>query len=322
MARHQRRTGFAALISLFVFVAFVNAVDFTFCAKTSPSSTPNDEQFQTNGLCSDNCGPKGFAYAVTNYRNCWCTNDAPKQSDKISRSSCSQGCPGFPDELCGGSNAYSWIQLKGPAQSPSITPSPSSTSSPSSSRRPSPSSSTASSPSSSSSSSSPKTSQVATTDTNGQVSTVIITYYPSSTSDHSSGGSDGNSGGLGTGAIVGIVVGIIGAILVIAGIILFMFLRKRKQQKEADAAAGSASGSRGRGSPSSPGSAGNRSSMLQIDPRMDPFNQGLYARSGSAESVNTLHDDHDYSRRIQAPKVLRATNPDPETGGAPVGVSS
>ncbi|CEJ90011.1 hypothetical protein VHEMI05823 [[Torrubiella] hemipterigena] len=297
MARHQRRTGFAALISLFVFVAFVNAVDFTFCAKTSPSSTPNDEQFQTNGLCSDNCGPKGFAYAVTNYRNCWCTNDAPKQSDKISRSSCSQGCPGFPDELCGGSNAYSWIQLKGPAQSPSITPSPSS-------------------------SSSPKTSQVATTDTNGQVSTVIITYYPSSTSDHSSGGSDGNSGGLGTGAIVGIVVGIIGAILVIAGIILFMFLRKRKQQKEADAAAGSASGSRGRGSPSSPGSAGNRSSMLQIDPRMDPFNQGLYARSGSAESVNTLHDDHDYSRRIQAPKVLRATNPDPETGGAPVGVSS
>ncbi len=45
---------------------------------------------------------------------------------------------------------------------------------------------------------------------------------------------------------------------------------------------------------------------------MDPFKQGLYARNGSHESVNTLRDDHDYSRRIQQPKVLRAMNPDPE----------
>lgn len=169
--------------------------------------------------------------------------------------------------------------------------------------------------------SSPKTSKVATTDTNGVVTTVVVTFYPSATSDPLTGGSNG--GGLGTGGIVGIVIGIIGAILVIAGIILFMFMRRRKQRKEAEDAAGSASGSRhGRGSPSSPGSAGNRSSMLQIDPRMDPFNQGLYARSGSAESVNTLHDDHDYSRRIQAPKVLRATNPDPETTGAPAVAAS
>ncbi|KAM0462062.1 hypothetical protein ACHAO4_001255 [Trichoderma viride] len=61
----------------------------------------------------------------------------------------------------------------------------------------------------------------------------------------------------------------------------------------------------------SPVTAANRNSTIQIDPRMDPFKQGLYIR-GSQESLNTLRDDHDYSRRIQRPPVLRATNPDPE----------
>lgn len=160
----------------------------------------------------------------------------------------------------------------------------------------------------------PKTSAVTSTDANGVVQTVIVTISSTPSPDSNSG--------LSTGGIVGIVVGVIGGILVIAGVLLFFFMKKRKEQKEekfnSGSLQGSSSGSRGRGSPPSPGSAGNRSSMLQIDPRMDPFNQGLYARNGnaSAESVNTLHDDHDYSRRIQAPKVLRAVNPDPETAGA------
>lgn len=148
--------------------------------------------------------------------------------------------------------------------------------------------------------------------------TVTVYATPTETGDRSHDNSpvDANKSGLGTGAIVGIVVGVIGGILVLAGAILFIFMRRRKQEKEDQYHGDSSvrgSGSRhGRGSPSSPGSAGNRSSMLQVDPRMDPFQQGLYARSGSSESVNTLRDDHDYSRRIQAPKVLRATNPDPE----------
>src|SRR5690606_28562476 len=60
------------------------------------------------------------------------------------------------------------------------------------------------------------------------------------------------------------------------------------------------------------GSAGNRNSrLLPVDPRMDPFTQGIYVRTKSRESINTLHDDHDYSRRVHQPRVLRATNPDP-----------
>lgn len=132
--------------------------------------------------------------------------------------------------------------------------------------------------------------------------------------------------GLNTGEVVGIVVGIIAAVIIATGLILFFWFRRRKQNDDEgfqddpsirDSSSGMVAGSRPDmsmtgGSPVSPAAAANRNSTLQIDPRMDPFKQGLYVRSASHESVNTLRDDHDYSRRIQAPKVLRATNPDPE----------
>ena len=50
------------------------------------------------------------------------------------------------------------------------------------------------------------------------------------------------------------------------------------------------------------------SKFIPIDDRME-FHHGLYARPDgrpSRESINSLRDDVDYSRR-----VLRATNPDP-----------
>ncbi|MBE3049133.1 hypothetical protein IMZ48_42865 [Candidatus Bathyarchaeota archaeon] len=59
------------------------------------------------------------------------------------------------------------------------------------------------------------------------------------------------------------------------------------------------------------GGAGNRGSrQMPADPRMNPYSTNLY-RTKSRESVGTLHDDEDYSRRVHQPRVLRATNPDP-----------
>jgi len=59
-----------------------------------------------------------------------------------------------------------------------------------------------------------------------------------------------------------------------------------------------------------PGS--RRSRLMPVDPRLDPF-APVYQRgeNKSRESVNTIRDDHDYSRRVvhQGP-ILRATNPD------------
>lgn len=184
------------------------------------------------------------------------------------------------------------------------------------------------------------TSMVKTVTADGTVRTVTVAPTPApgggtaasdsaDSNDNDQGHSTGGgSKGLSTGAVVGIVVGVIGAVLVAAGLGLWFFFRRRKQNKEQafqedpsirGSSAGMGAGrpdmsmsNRSGGAPASPNSAGNRSSMLQIDPRMDPFKQGLYMRSASHESINTLRDDHDYSRRINPPKVLRATNPDPE----------
>ncbi len=168
----------------------------------------------------------------------------------------------------------------------------------------------------------PKTVTVAPTATDPAVNEPVTTGDTGADRNGSGGG-----GGLKTGAIVGIVIGVVALVLIAVGLFLFWFLRRRKQNQDDDyqddpSVRGSSSGMMGSnrpdmshsgGSPASPGSAGNRNSMLQIDPRMDPFKQTMYGRTnGSTESVNTLRDDHDYSRRIQQPKVLRATNPDPE----------
>jgi hypothetical protein len=61
-----------------------------------------------------------------------------------------------------------------------------------------------------------------------------------------------------------------------------------------------------------PGLGRRPSRLLPVDPRLDPFSVGIYTRSKSHESINTLRDDHDYSRKVHQPKVLRATNPDPD----------
>ncbi|KAK1242850.1 hypothetical protein MKX08_005662 [Trichoderma sp. CBMAI-0020] len=141
--------------------------------------------------------------------------------------------------------------------------------------------------------------------------------------DQSGTTSKKSKSGISSGAIAGIVVGVVGGLALIAAA-LFFWLRRRRQNKDEyrddPSVRGSSSGMVGSvppemsvngGSPASPVSAANRNSTIQIDPRMDPFKQGLYIR-GSHESLNTLRDDHDYSRRIQRPPVLRATNPDPE----------
>ncbi|GAB0140856.1 hypothetical protein EsHS_00001467 [Epichloe bromicola] len=167
------------------------------------------------------------------------------------------------------------------------------------------------------------TSTMATVTADGTIKTVFI--IPTETS-RNSGDNQAvaiQDSGLQTGSVVGIVVGVVGGVLILAALIMFFYFRRKKQQQQDGyqddpSIRGSSSGMMGSGrpemarAPGSPGSTGNRSSLLPVDPRMDPFQQSLYARNGSRESVGTLRDDHDYSRRIQQPKVLRATNPDPD----------
>lgn len=152
--------------------------------------------------------------------------------------------------------------------------------------------------------------------------TIGPSHTGSTSSDSDTSGLKAKNSGLKTGEVVGIVVGVIGAVIVAAGLALFFWFRRRKQRQQREgfeddpSIRDSSSGNQpdmsvAGASPVSPNAASKRNSTLQVDPRMDPFKQGLYVRGGSHESVNTLGDEHDYSRRIQAPKVLRATNPDP-----------
>lgn len=185
-------------------------------------------------------------------------------------------------------------------------------------------------------SSEPTSSAVKTVTADGTIKTVFIgpTNVPQDGDSESAGGqivkNGGGGSGLSKGALAGIVVGVALGVIAIVGVGLwFFFRRKKNQQQEEDyqedpSIRGSSSGMMGSsqrpemamsgGSPGSPNTSSNRNSALMIDPRMDPFKQGLYVRSHSHESINSLRDDHDYSRRIQQ-RTLRATNPDPDTEG-------
>ncbi|KAK2035015.1 hypothetical protein LX32DRAFT_578232 [Colletotrichum zoysiae] len=176
---------------------------------------------------------------------------------------------------------------------------------------------------------------IQTVTADGTVRTVTVT--PTATAnDGATGASElspsdrPSSNGPNTGAVVGIVVGVIGAVVGLAGIGLFLFFRRRKQRDNENdkydepSHRGSSAGMTG--SPRNPEmvvtvdggrwdpdatSEHRRSRLIAHDPRLDPLPRGLYVRNKSAESINTLRDDQDYSRKVHQP-VLRATNPDPE----------
>jgi cell wall integrity and stress response component len=175
----------------------------------------------------------------------------------------------------------------------------------------------------------------------GQVRTVTVTpTIPPNSQNLDDISRKEGGGGLGTGGAVGLTVGLV-ALVAIACAIIYFCLKKRKQQQADDynnvGARESITGLGGQvpsrtmsensryilgtdgrqvvetwetDTQNTPGSRTSR--LMPVDPRLDPF-APVYQRgeNKSRESVNTIRDDHDYSRRVhqQAP-ILRATNPD------------
>ncbi|KAM3528505.1 hypothetical protein MY4038_005856 [Beauveria bassiana] len=327
MSIFTRTASIALAVS--AFTRFAHALDINICADyNTASGSSNTSNLQSNGLCSDYCRGS-YVYAITSHENCWCSNYEPAKGNVVDNKDCNFPCLGYPFEFCGGKNKDTFGYL-------SLGPQPSGTKGSSDSGSSSSTSSSSSSPSSSSSSStsskptSASSSVTSTVTVGGKVTTIIV--MPTSVGDSSqesrpSPTSSSSSSGIAGGAIAGIVIGSIAAIALV-GVLIWFLLRRRNQTtdngefRDDPSVRGSSRGRLGShqqdlsiaGSAASPGSAGHRNSMLQADPRMDPFKQGLYSRqNGSAESINTLRDDHDYMRRIQQPKVLRATNPDPDS---------
>lgn len=178
----------------------------------------------------------------------------------------------------------------------------------------------------------------------GQVRTVTVTPTVPPATENTQTSQNVNAvskgSGLGTGGAVGLTVGLVALVAVIGAMVFYCF-KKRRQEKEAEeynnlSRRGSSSGFGGP-APSrtmsensryvlgtngrhvvetwepeqdAPGSRNSR--LMPVDPRLDPF-APVYQRgeNKSRESVNTIRDDHDYSRRVhQQGPILRATNPD------------
>lgn len=171
-----------------------------------------------------------------------------------------------------------------------------------------------------------------------------VTVMPTQPPATAAANNQSNGGGLGAGGIAGLTVGLVALACLIGGIIFFV-LRRRKQKRDADAATAAALSEKASATtgqeqaiPSRTMSensryllgtdgrqvvetwendgrdvAGSRKSRLMpVDPRLDPFSP-VYQRgeNKSRESVNTIRDDHDYSRRVHHGNgPLRAVNPD------------
>jgi cell wall integrity and stress response component len=174
---------------------------------------------------------------------------------------------------------------------------------------------------------------VQTVTAGGTIQTVTVTPTVPVGAANSNGVSP-SSNGLSTGSAVGLAVGVVALVAIVLGALLFFCLRRRRRQEEPNdmpspwrnSSAGMMSitprtdmsdkVSGGRPVPDNWETdelGRRRSRLMPVDPRMN-FGTGIYAREEnvSHDSINTVRDDQDYSRRVhEPPKVLRATNPDP-----------
>ncbi|KAK4174366.1 hypothetical protein QBC36DRAFT_42352 [Triangularia setosa] len=326
------------------------SIQMEYCARVNTGSSfdPIISDFQSMGLCSTNCTTLEYAFAIVLEKRCWCSNIIPNKADQNSISDCTYPCPGYPSDICGGKGVWGYLEIAQNKPSGTAPPGifttsrqPSKTAS---ANVPAPVPVTIvtteaeivqstfhitvtvtpsiSSASVSSTPSSPP--DQAVTSEGGTVETVTVggvvktvtAAFPQATG----GTVPSSSSGLQAGAVAGIAVGIIGGLSVL-GLFVWLLWKKRRQEEQqgfiSPMRGGSASGMGSMGSKNPQVTeqpltweAKRRSQLMPIDPRLDPF----YVRdpNRSRDSINSLQDNHDYSRRLDAPRVLRATNPDPD----------
>ncbi|KAI0533909.1 hypothetical protein GGR58DRAFT_516519 [Xylaria digitata] len=341
---HSRYLGpFLAIIALMTGPLLVQSLMIEYCASMNTAATAtNSSIWQSNGLCHDFCVDQSYAFAILQAHDCWCSNYVPAESSQVDSDECDDVCPGWKYDTCGADGLYGYIALD---TSPSGTADASSSTSTEQSsttvETSSPTTSTVHSTTSTSTTTSstlPDTSSgttrtttsptpstsVKTVTAGGTVSLETVTVTPTAAvgSGADSGANTSSQSGLSSGATAGIAIGVVAIAAILVGIGAFIYIHRKKRQHEEQLASrphSNLSGSQGvMSTPTTTMasvwdgenmSTGRRSSRLMPhDPRMDPFATNIYTRfeNKSRESINTLQDNQDYSR-----KVLRPTNPDP-----------
>ncbi|KAI5922006.1 hypothetical protein F4810DRAFT_712042 [Camillea tinctor] len=186
--------------------------------------------FNSQGKCVGICKTKGHTVAATFSDQCYCGDTYPNSADLLDDSKCTEPCPGFDTQACGGLNAWT-VYNTGLRVSVAEE---------------------SSSSSSSTSSTSTSTSASTSTATGGAAT---------QTSDSDSGSGSGTN-------TVGIVVGVVIAVLVIAGLAggaFFWMRRKRNAEIEEEHRRNAAVNAFITGG--KPGSSGG---VSMSDARMDP----------------------------------------------------
>jgi len=336
--------GCLAFLSLVTMIGQSMAYVPQYCSDVNTASTAqNASVYQSTGLCHDFC-LDNYAFAVLQEHDCWCTNYTPDSTTSLD--DCTYTCPGYPSDNCGGPGLYAYIQLvkaplgvKGAGGGAAGTTSAGGQTSIASST-PRTTASTTSSSSLVSWSPTPVTSLETVT---GQVRTVTVTPTSPPTVAPNLGAtskSKSNGGSLSTAAAVGLTIGLVVLVAIICAIVYFC-VRKRKGAPDEGIEKDSSRRASSSGVLDGPTpqrtmsensryllntdgqrvvetwedrdiSGSRRSRLMPVDPRLDPF-APVYQRGDnrSRESVNTIRDDHDYSRRVhQQGPILRATNPD------------
>lgn len=125
----------------------VAGIAIDYCASNNLGVDNINYIYMSNGYCKDYCMQNGYAVAITQYLDCWCSNYVP--GDTVSNSDCSTNCPGFPSEKCGGDGLYGYVivgDVSGTQDSSTPTSTTSSTTSPTTSSTTSPTTSSTTSP--------------------------------------------------------------------------------------------------------------------------------------------------------------------------------
>ncbi|KAH8911367.1 hypothetical protein BR93DRAFT_965163 [Coniochaeta sp. PMI_546] len=312
-------------VLLWAYVEAKASIPMDYCASINTASmSANHSIYQSDGLCYGFCA-SDFALAIVQDDSCWCSNFVPDKAVQVATSQCNKACPGFPDDVCGADGLYGYMLLQrqpsgtiGSDQS-STTPSSSATKT------------------AGGATSTTDTPTVSTFTTGGVTKTVTVTPLPTPVASSPAVGgvsltAEPSSHGLSAGAAAGIAIAVVAAFLLVGGAIGWLFIKRRRARRE-QAAGPTFSSNRGSsagmtstprtgemsesryyiGADNPPEPTRRRSTLMPVDPRLDPFAKGIYnrAENKSHDSVNTIRDDQDYSRRIQdPPRVLRAVNPD------------
>ncbi|KAI1082426.1 hypothetical protein F5B20DRAFT_502668 [Whalleya microplaca] len=62
--------------------------------------------FNSQGKCAETCRAKQFTVGATNARDCYCGMKYPNKQTMTDDSECTEPCPGFGDDACGGLDTY------------------------------------------------------------------------------------------------------------------------------------------------------------------------------------------------------------------------